>query len=482
MASMSKKKKVLFALVIIVISVVVFCVYTNLLKLQNSILLAIQEPIKAGLEDALGTKVEIESIVGKTLSEVVVSGLLVSELDTDVPILSAKHVEVSYSLLDIITKRENIAHAITGLVFIEPELCIELPSENALIVGEDGIDLGQAFDSLSDFTGFVSVRDGILKISGVPGLDRPFVVCGITGGISLTGPGAVGHVKLFAGDERRTCITVTGGYNRQTKAITCDTGLSGEISHAWLGELRSIVDSVTLPIPGVSEESMTRIRQILGGIDTVDLEGGRFDIEVYVRPNAENELIIRGKASIAEAALNAAHISLADLSADAGHFEDLESRLNLALDFQLDEAGLGCQGKGALSIGHVKWIDSQFGFSEVAAKGKTMVEFWKRPEDSLLSFEGSTTLDVPYLSAGEALEKASGLDVGALQVEGPVRLSLDFAGKSWDSIEARGSLKMEKGTLFADNLVSGVSEISGTSVHLSRLREEEELLPIIKDK
>ena len=461
MASMPKKTKALGAVIIIVMSVAILCVYNNLLKIQNAILLAARDPIIAGLEDALGTKVEIESIAGKTLSEVVISGLSVAGFDTDVPVLSARHVEVSYSLFDIITKRKDIAHAITGLVFIEPELCTELPSGTGLPSGAEGVDLGQAVGALDGFTGFVSVRDGTLKVYGIPGLDRPFAACGINGGVSLTQPGIAGHIKLFAGDERKIGIAVTGGYDRQTKAITCDTTLSGVMPQAWLGELRSIVDSVTVPLPGVTEESIAGIRQILNSVDTVDLAGGKVNVEAHVRPNAKNGLIIRGKAGIAEADLDAAHITLPDFSADVGQFQDLDSSLNLAFDFQLDEAGLACQGKGTVSVEHVQWIDSQFGFSEVDAKGRVIVEFWKKAEDKLLSFEGSSTLDIPYLSAGEALKNVAGLAAGTLQVEGPVRANLSFAGKSLDSIEAQGSLKMDKGKVVAEHVVSGVSEISG---------------------
>jgi hypothetical protein len=203
------------------------------------------------------------------------------------------------------------------------------------------------------------------------------------------------------------------------------------------------------------------MRRILSSIDTVNLEGGTVDIEAHVRPKPQQGILIRGKASIAEAALDAPRITISGIPADAGQFTDLKSSLNLALDFQLDEAGLACQGKGSVSIGHVEWTDSQFGPSEISAKGKAAVEFWKNPKDKSVSFEGSANLDVPLLAAGEALKQAVGLGGGTLQVEGPARFDLAFAGKSWDSIEACGSLKMDKGILAARNIIPEVREISG---------------------
>ena len=462
MASWSRKMKILLTVVIIVIAVALIFVYANLLKIQNAILLAARDPIEAGLEEALGVPVEIGSIVGKTLSEVVISDLSVaSRSGADVPVLFAKHVEVSYSLLDIVTKRKDIAEAITGAVFIEPELFIELPPDFGFSPEKESVDLGQAVDVLEEFLGSVSVRDGTIKVSGIPGLAGPLVVSGLTGGVSCTGTSVGGRISLFLDAEKRTGIAVTGGYDRETKAIKCDAGLTGTIPSGWLGDLISIADSVTPESLGVSEETVLGIRRILSSINTVNLEGGIVDIEAHVRPKPKSGMMLRGKASIAGAALNASRITASDFLEGAGQFTDLESSLNLALDFQLDEAGLACQGKGSVSIGHVKWIDSQFGFQKVSAKGEAAVEFWKNPDDESLSFEGITTLDMPHLAAGEALKKAIGPRDCALQVEGPARFELVFAGKSWDSIEARGTLKMDKGMMAAENILPELQEVSG---------------------
>lgn len=462
MASWSRKKKTLLVVAIIVIGVVIISVYANLLKIQNAILLAAHDQIEAGLEEALGSPVKIGSIVGKTLSEVVISDLSVdAESNTDAPVLFAKHVEVSYSLLDIISKRKDMGAAIKGVVFIEPELSIELPPDFGISPKKAGTDLGQAIDALGEFQGYVSAKDGRVEVSGIPGLDRPFVVSGITGSITFAGTGAAGRINLFAGCEKQTRITATGRYDWETKAIACDAGLTGAMPHAWLGDLRSIVDSITPELLGVSEEAVLGIRRVLSDIDTVNLEGGTVDIEAHVRPMPKNGSMIRGKASIAEAALDASRITVSGIQADFGQLTDLKSSLNLALDFQLDEAGLACQGKGSVSIGHVEWIDSQFGFSEISANGNAEVEFWKNSKDKSLSFEGKTTLDIPLVSAGEALKKAAGFGGGALQAEGPVRFDMAFAGTSWDSIEVCGSLKTNKGTFAARDIVPEVQEISG---------------------
>jgi hypothetical protein len=199
MASWSRKMKILLTVVIIVIAVALIFVYANLLKIQNAILLAARDPIEAGLEEALGVPVEIGSIVGKTLSEVVISDLSVaSRSGADVPVLFAKHVEVSYSLLDIVTKRKDIAEAITGAVFIEPELFIELPPDFGFSPEKESVDLGQAVDVLEEFLGSVSVRDGTIKVSGIPGLAGPLVVSGLTGGVSRTGTSVGGRVSAFS--------------------------------------------------------------------------------------------------------------------------------------------------------------------------------------------------------------------------------------------------------------------------------------------
>ena len=462
MASSSSKMKTLLIVVIIVIAAAILFAYANLLKIQNAILLAAHDPIEKALEEALGVHVEIGSIVGKNLGEVIISDLSVAiESSADSPVLSASHVEIGYSLLDVITKRRNIAQAVTGILLIEPLLRIELPSDFQISPGKAGFDLGQAVDALEEFRGSVSVKDGRCEVVGIPGLGTPFAISGINGGVTFTRSRAAGRVHLFTGDEKRTRIAVTGGYDLSTGAITCDVGLTGPLSHAWLRDLRNVVDAVAHQPVGVREETVESIRQILSSVDTVNLEGGTVDIEAHVRPGTQKGIRIRGKASIAEAELSAPSISLDGVSADVGQFSDIASSLNLALDFQLDETGLACQGKSSANIRHVQWIDSRFRFGEVSAKGKAAVEFWKNPEDESLSFEGSTALDTPCLSAGEALKKAVGLGDCILQVEGPACMDLAFAGKSGDDIETYGTLKMDRGVMAADNILPEVEEVSG---------------------
>lgn len=463
MVSMPGKTKALFAVITIAIVVAGVYVYSNLLKIQDAILVAARGQLEARLEEALGTSVEIGSIVGKTLSQVVISDLMVGiHSDTGEPVLFAKHAEVCYSLFDIITRRKNITEAITSAALIEPEFHVKLPSDIELAREGTAIHLGQAVEVLETYRGSLSVRDGRVKVSGIPGLGRAFVISGITGGVSSTGSGIAGRVNLFLDDDRKSGITVTGGYDLKAKTVMCDTTLSGTMPRAWLGELRKIVDSAAPKLSGViSEESVAGVKTILAYTDTVDLEGGNVDIEAHVRPSPKGGLIIRGKASVREAYLNAGNINIRGFPGGAGQFEDLESRLNLVLDFQWDDQGLACQGKGQVSIGHVEWIDKEFGFSKVAAKGKAAVEFWKNPKDEALSLEGNIALDTPHLSAGAALEKAIGLASGVVQAEGPMSAGLTFAGKLSDSIEARGSFKVDKGTLLVKNIAPEIREVSG---------------------
>jgi autotransporter translocation and assembly factor TamB len=462
MASSLRKRRTVLIVVVIVIATALLFAYANLLKIQNALLLAARDPIERALEEALGVNVEIGSIAGKTLSEVIISDLSVfTKSSADSPVLSANHVEISYSLLDVMTKRKNITQAVTGMLLIEPRLTIVLPSDSRFPPDKAGYDLGQAVDALGEFGGSVSVKDGRCEVVGIPGLGRPFVVSGITGGVTFTKSGAAGRVHLFTGDEKRTRIAVTGGYHLSTGAITCDVGLSGSLSNGLLRDVRNVMDEVFPQPVGAEEETVASIRQVLNTIDTVNLEGGTVDIEAHVRPGPQKGIRIRGKASIAEAELSAPSITPGGVLADVGQFSDIAGSLNLALDFQLDDAGLACQGKSSVNIRNVQWLDNRFGFGEVLAKGKAAVEFWKNSEDEFLSFEGSTALDTPHLSVGEALKSAAGLHDSVVKVEGPARMDLAFAGRSDRDVETYGTLKMDKGVVTAGNILPEVKEVSG---------------------
>ena len=464
MASASNKTKTMLIAIVIVIAMALVLAYANLLRFQNALLVAAHDSIEKALEKALGVHVEIGSIAGKNLSEVVISDVSVStEAGAGNPVLSANRVEVSYSFFDVVTKRKSIAQAVTGMLLIEPRLAIELPPDFQALPEKAGIDPGQAVDALKGFTGSLAVEDGTVEVAGIPGLGKPFVVSGVTGGVTFTGTGAAGRVHLFTGDEELTRIAVTGAYAGSTGAITCAAGLTGALSRTLLRDLRNVLDAVTRQpaASGLKEETVASIREILNSIDTVNLEGGAVDIEAHVRPGPQEGIRIRGKASIAEAELSAPGIIWGGSLTDFGQFGEIASNLNLVLDFQLDDSGLACQGKGSANISHLKWIDSRFGFGEVSAKGKAAVEFWKNPEDEFVSFEGSTTLDTPRLKAGEALQMAVGQGGLVLQVEGPARMDLAFAGRSDRDIETYGTLRMDKGVIAAHNILPEAKEVSG---------------------
>ena len=77
MASSLRKRRTVLMVVVIVIATALLFAYANLLKIQNALLLAARDPIEKALEEALGVNVEIGSITGKNLSEVIISDLSV---------------------------------------------------------------------------------------------------------------------------------------------------------------------------------------------------------------------------------------------------------------------------------------------------------------------------------------------------------------------------------------------------------------------
>ena len=454
--SMSRRMKTILIL-IIVIGIVLILAYVNLLKIQNALLLASRDSIRASLEKAVGAPVRFDGIYGKSLSKIVVSGLSVNvssdQIDSDFLI---DRVEVSYSLFDVLSKRKDIIKAVRGITLIEPEISIRLPSD--LSAFRKDIDQKHLSDISGQFQGYISTKDGRIEISGIPGITVPFVISGINGSIKSMGAAAAGHISLFLGDEKKVRILLTGKYDFSTGAVTCDAGLTGEIPDGFLHDVKNVLDSEMPVLLGIKEESLINARDFFADIDTANVGGGTVDIEAHIRPKSKDNALIRGKLTIADMALNIPDINLTGLSADAGCLLDLKTNLNLILDFQADDRCSSYKGEGIASIRHVQWADSRFGLPGVSAEGEIKAEFWKTSEDTLTSFEGTVALNIPDLPAGEILRQATGLTDGILQIESPVFIDLAFAGKSWDDIDILGNLRIDKGLITAENIIPEVQK------------------------
>lgn len=469
MPSSLGKRRIVLVVAIVVIAAALLYAYGNLLKIRNALLQAAREPIQKTLEQALGFDVGIGSITGKNLNEVVLSDLSFSDgSGADVPVFSAGRVEVSYSLFDVITKRKSIAQAITGILLIEPDLRIELPPDFRLSEADTDFQLESAGGFLDRFQGSISVKDGRCEIIGIPGLGRPVVLSGITGAAVFTGFEIAGEIRLLAGDENRTRIAATGGYDLMTHGLTCDIGLSGPVSGDLLRDVSGVLDALLAESVEPGEDSQgipATAREILSILDAANLHGGTVNIEAHIRPEPDGGSRIRGNVNIAGAEFSAPAITLDSITPDAGEYagelRDVDVRLSLALDFQLDNEGLAYQGMSRLDILSLEWHDEELGFGKTAAQGKAEVEFWKNPEDEFLSFEGDVALDTPFLSAGEALKKAVELEDSSLKLEGPARINLALAGRRDTGIETYGTVRMDKAVMSAFEVFPGMKEISG---------------------
>ncbi|HAV21739.1 MAG TPA: hypothetical protein DCX02_07810, partial [Firmicutes bacterium] len=151
----------------------------------------------------------------------------------------------------------------------------------------------------------------------------------------FTGFEIAGEIRLLAGDENRTRIAATGGYDLMTHGLTCDIGLSGPVSGDLLRDVSGVLDALLAESVEPGEDSQgipATAREILSILDAANLHGGTVNIEAHIRPEPDGGSRIRGNVNIAGAEFSAPAITLDSITPDAGEYagelRDVDVRLS----------------------------------------------------------------------------------------------------------------------------------------------------------
>ncbi|MDK2931608.1 MAG: translocation and assembly module TamB [Bacillota bacterium] len=449
-----------------------FFIYTHLHAIQVAALAKAHDLIQSALEEGLGRKVTVGAITSAGLDSIILADVVVPAGPGEgagAPVLEVSQVVVNYSLLDIIFRRKPVAETITSVALVKPVARAgRAPDGRIWPYGLlDPSMLSLSAGGAQGFSGSVSVRSGRLEFSGVPGLTDTVAVEGIEGTLSFAGTGLAWRASARAGPKGELHLAATGTFDAAQKALACDATVSG----AMPAELVEIVRRVLKERPDLLARAGARLGpEVLAYFDAAgkaELTGGKVQVDVYIRPGRNGGRLARGEVSLAEARVIARDL--------APWVRTVQGTINLASEFQADSAGFSCQGKASVSVERAGCDGSAAGLGEFEAGAQAVVDFWQKAGEDLC-FEGRADLDIPHLSMGDAVRKAlaatvpraaeaaeaeGGTPDGALEVDGPLEVSLAFAGRASKGVDVWGKIAMAGGRVLAENIVPGIPSVAG---------------------
>ncbi|MDI6638008.1 MAG: translocation/assembly module TamB domain-containing protein [Bacillota bacterium] len=449
-----------------------FFIYTHLHAIQVAALAKAHDLIQSALEEGLGRKVTVGAITSAGLDSLILADVVVPAGPGEgagAPVLEVSQVVVNYSLLDIIFRRKPVAESITSVALVKPVARAgRAPDGRIWPYGLlDPSMLSLSAGGAQGFSGSVSVRGGRLEFSGVPGVRDTVAVEGIEGTLSFAGTGLAWRASARAGPNGELHLAATGTFDTAQKALACDATVSG----AMPAELVDIVRRVLEERPDLLARVGARLGpEVLAYFDAAgkaELTGGKVQVDVYIRPGQDGGRLARGEVSLAEARVIAED--------PAPWVRTIQGTINLASEFQADSAGFSCQGKASVSVERAECDGSAAGLGEFEAGAQAVVDFWQKAGEDLC-FEGRADLDIPHLSMGDAVRKAlaatvpgaaeaaeaeGGTPDGALEVDGPLEVSLAFAGRASKGVDVWGKIAMAGGRVLAENIVPGIPSVAG---------------------
>ncbi|MEW6106808.1 MAG: hypothetical protein AB1563_10675, partial [Bacillota bacterium] len=449
-----------------------FFIYTHLHAIQVAALAKAHDLIQSALEEGLGRKVTVGAITSAGLDSLILADVVVPAGPGEgagAPVLEVSQVVVNYSLLDIIFRRKPVAESITSVALVKPVARAgRAPDGRIWPYGLlDPSMLSLSAGGAQGFSGSVSVRGGRLEFSGVPGVRDTVAVEGIEGTLSFAGTGLAWRASARAGPNGELHLAATGTFDTAQKALACDATVSG----AMPAELVDIVRRVLEERPDLLARVGARLGpEVLAYFDAAgkaELTGGKVQVDVYIRPGQDGGRLARGEVSLAEARVIAED--------PAPWVRTIQGTINLASEFQADSAGFSCQGKASVSVERAECDGSAAGLGEFEAGAQAVVDFWQKAGEDLC-FEGRADLDIPHLSMGDAVRKAlaatvpgaaeaaeakGGTPDGALEVDGPLDVSLAFAGRASKGVDVWGKIAMAGGRVLAENIVPGIPSVAG---------------------
>lgn len=449
-----------------------FFIYIHLHAIQVATLAKAHDLIQSALEEGLGRKVTVGAVTSGGLDSIVLADVVVPAGPGEgagAPVLEVSQVVVNYSLLDIIFRRKPVAETITSVALVKPVARAgRAPDGRIWPYGLlDPSMLSLSAGGAQGFSGSVSVRGGRLEFSGVPGVRDTVAVEGIEGTLSFAGTGLAWRASARAGPKGELHLAATGTFDTAQKALACDATVSG----AMPAELVDIVRRVLEERPDLLARVGARLGpEVLAYFDAAgkaELTGGKVQVDVYIRSGQDGGRLARGEVSLAEARVIAED--------PAPWVRTIQGIINLASEFQADSAGFSCQGKASVSVERAECDGSAAGLGEFEAGAQAVVDFWQKAGEDLC-FEGRADLDIPHLSMGDAVRKAlaatvpgaaeaadaeGGTPDGALEVDGPLDVSLAFAGRASKGVDVWGKIAMAGGRVLAENIVPEIPSVAG---------------------
>ena len=446
-----------------------FFVYTHLHAIQVAALAKAHDLIQSALEEGLGRKVTVGAITSAGLDSIILADVVVPAGPGEgagAPVLEVRQVIVNYSLLDIIFRRKPVAETITSVALVRPVARAgRAPDGRIWPYGLlDPSMLSLSAGGAQGFSGSVSVRGGRLEFSGVPGIRDTVGVEGIEGTLSFAGTGLAWRASARAGPKGELYLAATGSFDTAQKVLACDVTVSG----AMPDELVQIVRRALEERPDLLARAGAKLEpEVLAYFDAVgkaELTGGKVQVDVHIRPGRDGGRLARGEVSLAEARVIAED--------PVPWVRSIQGIINLASEFQADSAGFSCQGKASVSVERAECDGSAASLGEFEAGAQAVVDFWQKAGEDLC-FEGRADLDIPHLSMGDAVRKAlaatvrgaagaeGGTPDGALEVDGPLNVSLAFAGRASRGVDVRGKISMTGGQMLAQNIAPEIASVAG---------------------
>ncbi|MGE5593738.1 MAG: translocation/assembly module TamB domain-containing protein [Betaproteobacteria bacterium] len=465
-----------------------FFVYGHLHAIQVGMLTKAHGLIESALQEALGRRVTVGTITSAGLDSVVLGDVAVPAQPgegTGAPVFEVRQVIVDYSLLDLVFRREPLVATVTSITLVEPVLRAGLgPDGRVWPTGLfDPSRLSPAAGGAQGFSGSVSVRQGRLEVAGVPGMTEAVVLDGVEGTLSFVPSGLAWRASAQAGPKGELRLSVTGTLDGAQGGLACDAVVSGAVPPGLLDAARRVFDSEPDMLARVGLRVDPKILAYLDAAGDADIAGGKLEVDVHIRPEEGGGRLIRGEVTLAEA-----HVTATQPVPGVTNAEGL---VNLASEFQADSQGFSCQGKGSISVQRAECDGTTVGLGRFDVSARAGVDFWQKAGEELC-FEGSADLDASRVSMGDAVRAAlakilrdaaggrGSFDPGAhvdghaqdggggaaaddavLDVEGPLAVSLAFAGKASSGVEVRGKVAMSGGHVVARNVVHELQGLSG---------------------
>lgn len=485
-----------------------FLVYGHLHAIQVAMLTKAHGLIESALEEALGRRVTVGTITSAGLDSVVLGDVAVPAQPgegTGAPVFEVRQVIVDYSLLDVVFRREPLVNTITSITLVGPVLRAGLASDGSVwpadLLGSSR--LSGAVGGAQGFSGSVSIRQGRLEVAGIPGMTGSVVLDSVEGALSFVPSGLAWRASAQAGPKGELRLSVTGTLDGAQGGLACDAVVSGAMPPGLLDAARRVLDSEPDMLARVGLRVDPKILAYLDAAGDADIAGGKLEVDVHIRPEEGGGRLIRGEVTLAEA-----HVTATQPVPGVTNAEGL---VNLASEFQADSQGFSCQGKGSISVQRAECDGTTVGLGRFDVSARAGVDFWQKAGEELC-FEGSADLDASRVSMGDAVRVAlakilrdaaggrgsfdpgahvdghaqdgggganagAGADAGGgaaadadagadaddavLDVEGPLTVSLAFAGKASSGVEIRGKAAMTGGQVVARNAVRELQSLSG---------------------